>query len=88
MKKPINKVDKNAVSLVCTSSHCKREVIAHVQQKFPLLLPYFHICFQYLCNWKTCQSYHRDEYGLEIPTNLQSLHFHGPGKAIIKLAKK
>ena len=30
---------------------------------------------------------HRDEYGLVIPTNLQSLHFHGPEKAI-KLAKK
>ena len=30
---------------------------------------------------------HRDENGLEIPTNLQSLHFHGTEKAI-KLAKK
>ena len=30
---------------------------------------------------------HRDEFGLEIPTNLQSLHSHGPEKAI-KLAKK
>ena len=30
---------------------------------------------------------HRDEYGLAILTNLQSLHFHGPEKAI-KLAKK
>ena len=30
---------------------------------------------------------HRDEYGLEIPTNLQSLHFHGTEKAV-KLAKK
>ena len=29
---------------------------------------------------------YRDEYGLEIPTNLQSLHFHGPEKAI-KLPK-
>ena len=29
----------------------------------------------------------RDEYELEAPTNLQSLHFHGPEKAI-KLAKK
>ena len=29
---------------------------------------------------------HRDEYGLEIPTNLQSLHFHGPEKTI-KLPK-
>ena len=30
---------------------------------------------------------HRDVNGLEIPTNLQSLHFHGTEKAI-KLAKK
>ena len=30
---------------------------------------------------------HRDKYGLETATNLQSLHFHGPEKAI-KLAKK
>ena len=30
---------------------------------------------------------HRDEYGLEIPTNLHSLHFHGTERAI-KLAKK
>ena len=25
---------------------------------------------------------HRDEYGLEIPTNLQSLNFHRPEKSI------
>ena len=30
---------------------------------------------------------HSDEYGLDISTNLQSLHFHGTEKAI-KLAKK
>ena len=30
---------------------------------------------------------HRDEYGLEIPRNLQFLHFHGTKKTI-KLAKK
>ena len=30
---------------------------------------------------------HREEYGLVISTNLQSLHFHIPEKAI-KLAKK
>ena len=30
---------------------------------------------------------HRDEYGLKTATYLQSLHFHGPEKAI-KLAKK
>ena len=41
----------------------------------------FHNCFYgKLAN-------HRDEYGLEIPTNFQSLHFHGTEKAI-KLVKK
>ena len=30
---------------------------------------------------------HRDQYGLEIPTNIQSLHFHGTEEAI-KLVKK
>ena len=30
---------------------------------------------------------HRDEFGLEIPTNLKSLHIHGTEK-VIKLAKK
>ena len=30
---------------------------------------------------------HRDEYGLEFPTNLQSLYFNGTEQAI-KLAKK
>ena len=30
---------------------------------------------------------HRDEYGLEIPTNLQFLNCHGPEKTI-KLGRK
>ena len=30
---------------------------------------------------------HKNEYGLEIPTNSQFLHFHGTDKAI-KLANK
>ena len=36
---PINKLDKNAVSLVRTNSHCKGEVVGDVQEKFPLLYP-------------------------------------------------
>ena len=43
------------------------------------------LCFGYLCNWKHVN--HRDAYGLEISTNLQSLHFHASEKAT-KLAKK
>ena len=44
VKEPNNKVDKNALSLVPTNSHCKGEVVVHVQQKFPLLYPYFYGC--------------------------------------------
>ena len=43
------------------------------------------LSFGYLCNWKHVN--HRDDYGLEIPANLQPLHFHAPEKAT-KLAKK
>ena len=44
MKEPINEVDKNVVSLVRTNSHCKGEVVVHVQQKSPWLYPYFYPC--------------------------------------------
>ena len=33
LKEPPNKVDKNAVAVVCTNSHCKKEVVGHVKQK-------------------------------------------------------
>ena len=35
---------KNAVSLVCTNSHCRGEGVVHVQQKSPSLDPYFYPC--------------------------------------------
>ena len=35
VKESTNEVDKNAVAAVCTNSHCKEEVVGHVQQKFP-----------------------------------------------------
>ena len=35
VKEPPKKVYKNAFSLVRTNSHCKEEVVAHVQQKSP-----------------------------------------------------
>ena len=44
VKEPINRVDKNAVSLVCTNSHCRWEVVVHVQQKSSWLYPYFYPC--------------------------------------------
>ena len=44
MKEPINKMDKNDVSLVCTNSHCKGKVVFYVQQKSRLLYPCFYPC--------------------------------------------
>ena len=35
VKEPSNKVDKNAVVVLCTNSHCKEEVAGHVQEKSP-----------------------------------------------------
>ena len=42
MKEPTKELDKNAVSVVCSDSHVKEEVVVHVQQKSPRLYPYFH----------------------------------------------
>ena len=44
VKEPINKVNKNDVSLVRTNSHCNGEVAVLVQQKSPFLYPYFYRC--------------------------------------------
>ena len=44
MKAPINKEDKNAVSLDRADSHCRGEVVLHVQQKFPWFYAYFYPC--------------------------------------------
>ena len=83
MKEPIKKVDKNAVSLVHTSSHCKGEVVVHVQQKFPLLYPYFYSCL--IVIWTSLLLEIMST--IEMNTDWKSLHFYGHEKAI-KLAKK
>ena len=75
VKEPRNEVDKTVFSLVRTNSHCKGEVVV------------LYRCFD-LDTFATGKRVnHRDEYGLEIPTNLQFLNFHDSEKAI-KLAKK
>ena len=33
VKESINEVEKNAVAVVRTNSHCKEELVDHVQQK-------------------------------------------------------
>ena len=35
VKESSNEVGKNAVVVVCTNSHCKEEVVNHVQEKSP-----------------------------------------------------
>ena len=74
---------KNAVSLVRTNSHCKGEVVVHVQQKFPLLYPYFYPCP--IALWTSLQL--ENMSSIEMNTDWKFLHFHGTEKAI-KLAKK
>ena len=44
VKEPTNEVDKNAVAVVRTKSHCKGEVVGHVQQKSPSLYTRFYPC--------------------------------------------
>ena len=73
-KEPINKVDKNAASLVPTSSHYKGVVVVHVQQKFPLLYPYFYHCP--IALWTSLQLENKPT--IEMNTDWKSLHFHGP----------
>ena len=80
-------MDKNAFSLVRTNSHCKGEVVVHVAISVIVLifLSLSHCALDIFATGKNVN--HRDEYGLEIPTNFQFLNFDGPEKAI-KLAKK
>ena len=34
-KEPTNEVEKNAIAVVPTNSHCKEELVCYVQQEFP-----------------------------------------------------
>ena len=61
-------------------SMCNRNLHDCIHISIPVPLRLGHICNRKKVNY-------RDEYGPEIPTNLQSLHFHGNEKTI-KLAKK
>ena len=88
LKEPINKVDKNVVSLVRTNSHCKGEVLVHVQQKSMIVSLFLCLPHYTLDTFATGKHVnHRDKYVLVISKNLQSLHFYRPEKTI-KLAKK
>ena len=79
---------QDAVSLVRNNSCHKEEVVVHVQQITmveSIFLSLSHCLLDIFATGKHVS--HRDKYGLETTTNLQSLHFHGAEKAI-KLAEK
>ena len=60
-------------------SMCNRNLHDCIDISIPVPLRFGHLTRK--------QGNHRDEYRLEIPADLQFLHFHGTEKAI-KLAKK
>ena len=60
-------------------SMCNRNLHNCIDNSIPVPLRFGHLTRKH--------GNHRDDYGLEIPTNLQFLHFHGTEKDI-KLAKK
>ena len=74
MKEPINKVEKNAVSLVHANSHCKEEVVLHVQQKSPLLYSYFYPCP--IALWTSLQL--ENTSIIEMNTDWKSLQIYNP----------
>ena len=83
-------MNKNALSLVPTSSHYKGEVVVHVQQKFPLLYPYFYGCPIALCTSLQLENTSTIEMNtdwISIFMEILEIHFYGLERAI-KLAKK
>ena len=83
MKEPINKLDKNAVSLVHANSHCRGEVVVHVQQKSPCLYPYCYPCPNAL--WESLQP--ENTSTIKMNQDWKFIQIYNPIKAI-KLAKK
>ena len=83
-------MDKNAIFLVRTNSHCKGEVIVHVQQKFPLLYPYFYGCPIALWSSLQLEIMSTTEMNTDWESNFMEIlgiHFYVLERAI-KLAKK
>ena len=70
-------MDKNDVTVVRTNSHCKQEVVGHVQQNNHVSIT-ASLHFGILPTEKRVN--HGGEYGLEIPANF---HFYLPEKAIV-----
>ena len=85
MKEPTNEVDKNAISVACTNSHCKEEVVLATCSRnlHDWILVSIPVPLQFGRSTGKHVN-HGAEYGLEIPTNF---HFYRPEKTI-KLVKK
>ena len=70
VKEPTNEVDENAVAVVCTNSHCKEEVVCHMQQNISMIMSMF--LFLPHCTLVKYFS-HGCEYRLENPSKFSFL---------------
>lgn len=80
VKESTNKVDKNAVAVVCTNSHCKEVVVGHVPiniSKIVFMFLFLSYCALNIMVTGKCVN-HEGGYELEIPA---SFHFYDPEKA-------
>ena len=73
-------VEKNVVAVVCTSSHCKEEVVDRVSKNISMIVSMFlivlHCALDILATWKHVNR--GGKYGLGIPENF---HFYDPENA-------
>lgn len=53
MKEPRNQVNKNAIAVVPNNSHCKEEMVAHVQWNMSMIVSMF--LFLPYCAWVSLQ---------------------------------
>ena len=81
MKDPTNKMDKNAVAVALTNSHCKEEVVGYVQQNSPWLYPCFcpfpHYAWDIFATGKSVN---------RVGDVTANFHFNRPNK-VIQVAK-
>ena len=87
MRERVNQRSGQECCLVRTNSHCKREVVVHVQQKSPGLYLYFNPCP--IAFWTSLQLENMST--IEINTDWKSLQiptFSWTSEKTIKLVKK
>ena len=81
-KEPINELDKMLfLGLVLIHNERKKSYpcLTEISIIVSIFLSLSHCTLNIFATGKSIN--HRNEYGLEIPTNLQFLHFHGSEKA-------